>query len=555
MIAHDAALDLAADRLDFTLDDDEAAQLESHLAECDSCRHMADVMRLDDDIMERGVDWGDEQYFGDNDEFSPTLERSDGDDEDADDDIDVGRPERDDPDDTDADPDAGVSGDPRALSGDDDDEDEDLAPNDPDGDDDGPSHDAEEQAAREIASADQDADEDESDEDDSGPARRSEDGHDDKDLERPEDESDDDAESEPTGGVGLNDLGLTGEDDDEAEAYAAGMSDSELGDVESDSDDDQYVPPACAADGVDDAAQENGASVGEYERRNAEAAVRAQEGTESTDYGKVAVYKSVRGLKPRGRFRHYRGTENPEVSAAAAAAIRNAILRSRTGNTGIDRRTPRGRLDSQSVHRIAMRDGRLFKRVNAPAPGNFLVWIMVDCSSSMAGREIADAASVARALADASTGTPTVRMAVWGWSNPFLDSHYGYGANAGVARVWQSGDPTSEIFKLLDLRMGGTPDAAVLDWARNAIVRECRSNEKPVIIMASDGFGDYRLPLVVEKATKKGVVVKSVALGYAINEAKQEATFGRGNYVAWKGQILDTARPLATMIGRMAAGL
>ena len=311
--------------------------------------------------------------------------------------------------------------------------------------------------------------------------------------------------------------------------------------------------PVCAADGVEDSARENGAKFGDHVRKQAERDVRAAEFVEDahTDAtwgrSKIGVCRSIKGLKLRERSRY---DEDPEVSGAAAAVIRNALLRSRTGHTGLETHQSRGRLDNKSLYRIASQDPRLFHRRIAPDPGRYLLWIMVDVSGSMSGRPVSEAASVARALADASSGTPSIRMAVWGWSDPFLREQQRI-ASAGVAKVWESGQPTSEVFKITRLSMGGTPDVMVLSWAWRAILKECRSDEKPMIVMCSDGQGYRGMDGVVADARKHGVEVRSVSFGWGVNEDYQEKIYGRGKFIPWEGSILATARPLATMIGKL----
>jgi hypothetical protein len=120
-----------------------------------------------------------------------------------------------------------------------------------------------------------------------------------------------------------------------------------------------------------------------------------------------------------------------------------------------------------------------------------------------------------------------------------------------VIKVWESGQPTTEVFRITQLGMGGTPDYPVLSWAWRNIRKDCQSGEKPMIIMCSDGQGYGNLGVAVAEARKHGVEVRSVAFGWGVNEASQETTYGRGNYIPWEGSILATARPLATMIGKL----
>lgn len=575
-IDHDYALDLASDRLDFELTLSEAADLDGHLASCQPCSSIADALAADDAVLESSFKWQDNSPLDGlrQDEFSPVVE----DDDEEPDESRGGEPGGDALGTTEG----GTARDPGHDAGDD------------PGDDSGP------QSAPERAPRDDrdDADDDESldDDEDHGsdqarsPGQRDEDdeddgaayGRDDEDdlapssppSERGRDRttSDDDLApddaSQEASGRGRSDeepddapVGAGGESapepvdevdyGEEAEEFASRLSDEDLGDVDNSPTPEDAYYDACAAEMVEDAARSHGAPVDGDLNRRAERVLRQEEGMVKTDFGRVAVYRSTRGLKG-DRWSRY--NPEPDVSSAAAGAIRNAILRSRTGRGGVTRHQPRGRLDSKGIHRIAEKDFRLFKRYEEPEPGKYLVWVMVDVSASMAGEPIRDAASVARALADASAGTPTVRIAVWAWSNPFLPEQERGGAVAGVAKVWETGQPTVNVNQLVRMKMGGTPDAAVLDWAYHQIQKETRSDERPVVILASDGWGHYRLKEVIDKAVKHGVAVKNVALGRAMHEQDQIDRFGRGNYVPWMGSIEATARPLATMVARMAAG-
>ena len=508
-IAHDYAVDLAIDALDFTLSDIETEALEGHLYSCWSCQDEIEKIRSDNVLIETSIDWQDDFSGGGADEF--TFEQGEG---------------------SVLDPDEGDVF--HADSGDDGDT---QLPKD----------------AR--------FEHDESDEDDLNPD--SSDGVEDETTFGGDgsDIEDDLDEEEPVAGSDKNDSEADSEADAEAkvaaeaeraaeeataQAEADAMSDEELAKVDSDKQDDDGLYPDCAANGVEQAAQMYGAYVDDVRRKEAERSIRDDEGIEKTDYGRVAVYKSTTGITTHGYY------SSPEVSGHAAAAIRNAILRSRTGTTGTERYQKRGKLDGKSLQRIAMQDTRIFKRSIAPDTGKFLIWVMVDVSGSMSGSPVSDAATVARALADASMGTPTVRLEVWAWSDPFTSRHK-YSIPAGVVRVWTRHLPTTEVFKLAQLPMGGTPDAPVLDWAWRNILKETHQGETPVIIMCSDGWGDSQLPRVIDNARKHGVVVKSVALGF-LDAGMQERRFGRGNYVPWQGSITATARPLADMILDITTG-
>jgi len=522
---HSEAVRVAVSRIDFGPSPDDA-EADAHINGCPDCKAVVESITADQQWLsemnwepDSGVD-----YDEDDDPEDPDVDE----DGDAFDDFSFGGEDA--ASDDDGDQGSGLPEDDPLPKLEADDEDQDEEDDSDPGDDDQPED-------------DEDADPDEgADDDDSTDSVASSDATDDDEAESEDDSEDgDDAASSDVDDEEMEDI------EADAKAEADDMTDEELGELDDEPQPDDGDIASCAADAVENEAKDAGADP--LSNDAAERAVRNQEGIVATDYGKVAVSKSTRGLTRAGRGM------KPTPSNVAAAAIRNAVLKSRGGHTGVDRYQSRGRLDNQGLYRMSMQDTRLFRRVKAPSPTKLLVWIMVDCSGSMAGRDVADAASVARALADASSGTPSMRLQVWAWSDPFVYDQVRYaGAVAGVCKVWESGQPTSQIDAITELPMGGTPDAAVLDWAWRGIKREARGDEQPVIIMASDGQGDYRLHEVVELARRHKVGVRSVAIGRGMREPQQLQAYGRDKYIPWLGSIVNTARPLATMLTGLVNG-
>jgi hypothetical protein len=333
------------------------------------------------------------------------------------------------------------------------------------------------------------------------------------------------------------------------DASGSGMSDDDLNEATQDADPSarlyaDKLPDCSGSEAVDKAAKQEGVDAGDIRglKQDADHMIANSRNVEDDGHGNaVDVARSVRGIS-HGRA--------GAPSSMAMRYIRNAILRSRTGNTDTTGFQKRGRLDQSGLSRLASGDARIFERRTAPAPGKYLVWLMIDCSSSMRGGTIEDAASVAHAIAAATGGTPSVRMAVWGWSYPFRPSP----AGTGVAKVWESGQDVNEIFRVTGLRMGGTPDATAMSWSARAILKARRHDETPVIIFASDGAGDNNMNQRVDEARKLGVVVKSVSFGWGFSPAAQVARFGRGNTVPWAGSMTATARGLADLFAKITSG-
>ena len=229
----------------------------------------------------------------------------------------------------------------------------------------------------------------------------------------------------------------------------------------------------------------------------------------------------------------------------ASRFIRDGILQSSSGHENVTRYQKRGRLDQHGLHRIASGDFRCFDRKHSPSPDKFLIWLLIDCSGSMRGYPIAQAADVAATIAAATKFVPTVRLNVWGWTSSWTT-----GVAGGAASIWKSGDALNKIGNLTKVPMGATPDKTVLSWASKAIAREARPNETPLIILCSDGQGYSGLNETVEEAAEHGVIIRSVAIG-EINAVQQAEDFGPDGFITWQGSISQTARPLGKMIAKM----
>lgn len=352
--------------------------------------------------------------------------------------------------------------------------------------------------------------------------------------------TDDEIADEPQSGSGA----ASGDEDADDEDDAPAMSDDELNDATRNDPDELYGDQDAACSGssaVEQSAKDNGTSRGDIQslKRDADKAVEDARNIEQDGHGgTVDVAKSLKGMTNGGL--------KLGPSAQASRYIRNAILRSRTGHTAVTQHQKRGRLDGHGLARVGYGDTRIFETRKAPSPGKYVVWVMVDCSSSMTD-ELPKAAQVAHAMATATHGTPSVRLAVWGWSNPFRPSM----ATAGVVKVWEQGRNADDIFRMAGLDLGWTPDASVLSWAARAIKREARRDETPVIIFISDGAGDRDMNERVAEARAMGVDVYSVSFG--MSEADQLARFGKGNYVPFAGSIIKTAKPLADLFARITS--
>ena len=223
-----------------------------------------------------------------------------------------------------------------------------------------------------------------------------------------------------------------------------------------------------------------------------------------------------------------------------ASIVRNAFMRSRSGNDNEQRFNKSGTLDERSLHRIAYGETNLFTRKSAPSPQRITLWLLCDNSGSMQGDRLTKTEQLAAAIAQATLPMQTIKCQVWSWS----------GYNGNVASLnWKTGMPLTQFARMR--ANGGTPDAPIIGWASENITKQC-GNSTPVIIMLSDGMGSSNLQDRVAKARKRGVKVYSVALASDLGEDYQRLVYGKGNYITCNGPVDTIARPLANMIARLA---
>lgn len=336
--------------------------------------------------------------------------------------------------------------------------------------------------------------------------------------------------------------GVLSDDDEEPAPVLDQILGKRADDVDDEAGDDRDLDTCPSSGAVEQAAREDGVLNGDIMQAKEEADEIVRDAMELQEGVDVATH--YRGLtKGDGWSRKVRR------NGPASRFIRDALMRARTGHTSVSRFQKRGRVDNSGLDRVLRQDFRVFERKHAPGPEKLLIWLLIDCSGSMS-ETVADAATVATAIADAAQHVRTTRMAVWGWSDTFRRND----GTAAVCRVWQTGQPTSDIAYVADLKQGGTPDDEVMNWAYKAILKEVRNGERPVIIFASDGQGYGALAQKVAEARMKGVEVYSVAIGQGVRPEQQLTTYGENNYVEWQGSIIKTARPLAKLVARMVSG-
>lgn len=304
--------------------------------------------------------------------------------------------------------------------------------------------------------------------------------------------------------------------------------------------------------------------------RLAEAASALVIGRDAKEVGEV-YWSAASFVREAG---HYMERIKVQPESAANGYVRRAFTRSRTAHFATERGHKNGRIDNRSLPRIASDDYRLFSKRTAPSETRYRVWLLVDNSGSMGGKPVIEAVNLAASVALAVRHVPNVALDVWAWTSSLRIS----GSSFSAVRVYANGDPITKIGDTGVLSQGGTPDNAVLSWAAREIVKQCRPDEVPVIIMASDGSGGlaseaycrdpdvtkgwapdqvarYREqagPDRVALARKAGIKVLSVAIG-DLNVKSQDLIYGKGNHLPWQGSIKAMAKPLGDLLARVAS--
>jgi nitric oxide reductase activation protein len=188
--------------------------------------------------------------------------------------------------------------------------------------------------------------------------------------------------------------------------------------------------------------------------------------------------------------RSSRDNRQPNVKPAVVAAIRAAFDAARVGKRGWEYRTREGRLDTRNVWRNDATGTRdIFKFRDFPSPPALNVHVLVDASGSMhaydghtdeRGHGLTrweSAQDLSATLVESFSRVSSVTMNVWQFST--------HGYTTRLNNVFRPG--RNWLHKMGANVGGGNADAFALRAVGNRAIETSRPDERPVVIVISDG--------------------------------------------------------------------
>lgn len=166
----------------------------------------------------------------------------------------------------------------------------------------------------------------------------------------------------------------------------------------------------------------------------------------------------------------------------------------------------RGKLHPASLHRLSVRNPRIFRRESVQSDLNTAVHILLDCSGSMDGDAIVLARQACFAVAKALEGIKGV--------NPAVTVFPAFSARPAVFPLIRHGEKVTEHFRVT--ASGGTPLAPALWWV---LQRLCAlEEERKIILVLTDGAPDTLAPCLCafKQAERLGVEVYGIGINTAI---------------------------------------
>lgn len=320
---------------------------------------------------------------------------------------------------------------------------------------------------------------------------------------------------------------------------------------------------ACPLDDLNVAAEQSaaGLAVGEHQRsRQVLARTRRYNGTlvrertivrfaamgeEVSERDQEAVRSVDMAIIPRHRskseVKRLTDDNNSAPSVQRSAALAAVISSSRKGQGAPERLCRSGRVDRSRLHRVSQGDTRVFIRRTAAAPQRVRAYVLLDASSSMAGRAF-EAIRAGTDLAGALEAIP--------WAQGKVYAHTEDMVGPFVVPLWKSGEDTAKVADYLNIPMTGTPEGFALAFVCDDLLEDLRPSEKGVVIVCADGGPNdmAQVKSVVDYYRRKGLRIVSISIAAALRETTQRMMYGT-DVVPYDANASVFARNLGKVIG------
>lgn len=291
------------------------------------------------------------------------------------------------------------------------------------------------------------------------------------------------------------------------------------------------------------------------------------------------------------------GDRVPYVDTATVQSVQNAFARSRLSHRGWTPRQAEGRVDGRNVWRNDARGATdIFRERHSPSTTKVNVWLLVDVSGSMAGKDyvrgaramvpnpafdparegnvgyytqalvpdslgkrVNRAQDCAATLVAAFSRISTVTLRVW--SHSAYNSESGRGLKVHMRRWAEPGMPPTAMYGLAGAAGSGNADGFALKWFGDRALKAARPDERTVIVVISDGepteydHSATNTNLIEFSANvsadlrSRGATVLSISIA---GDPKGDSArmYGAENIVPFTGDWEKLGRELGTLFGQ-----
>jgi len=209
--------------------------------------------------------------------------------------------------------------------------------------------------------------------------------------------------------------------------------------------------------------------------------------------------------------------------------IKGAFFLRKRKPTFDERLLKRGLVDDEALWRVADDDFRVFLQRQVEEQDFIAATMLIDCSGSMHGGNLARAQMLASVLLECFSTMPNARVKVRGHA-------YTGGDACNVYRIWEPGDPRTRLglFEFVD--SGSNYDGYAIEYCATEMLKDARPNETKLLIVLSDGRPNgglqYRgMPAMkhVRRVTdafgRKDIALFQIAVDSAVTSTDQSTMF------------------------------